>query len=103
MPARYVYIWEYFVPAGLEADFAALYHPGGAWGRLFRRYPGYLRTELLHDLENPERYLTVDYWESQQAYTDFRAGSKTEFAALDRAGERLTLKETFLGEFGFPE
>lgn len=99
MPSGYVYMWEYQVSPGSEVEFEALYCPEGAWGSLFRRYPGYLRTELLKDRENPMRYLTVDYWESKGAHAAFRARSKAEFEALDRAGERLTLKENFLGEF----
>jgi hypothetical protein len=44
--------------------------------------------------------VTVDRWESEAAFTEFRSAFAAEFDRLDRAGERLTLDERPLGEFG---
>jgi hypothetical protein len=44
--------------------------------------------------------LTIDRWESEEAFRTFRARFANEFERLDSEGEYLTLEETPLGEFG---
>lgn len=98
MPA-YVYLWEFQVAPDKVAAFEQAYGPAGDWVRLFRRAPGYARSELHRDLLNPQRFVTVDYWESRAAWEDFRSRFAAEFAALDARCETLTLRETELGRF----
>ena len=95
----YTYIWEYRVGAEDQAVFEAGYGPEGEWARLFRRGAGYFRTELLKDRADPTRYVTIDHWESFEAFTAFRREFSIEFEALDRRFERLTAEESKLGEF----
>ena len=68
--------------------------------RLFRQAPGYLDTVLYRDRNDRNRYVTIDRWESEQAFRDFRAGFAEDFERLDIDGEHLTLEETPLGELG---
>jgi quinol monooxygenase YgiN len=98
MPA-YVYLWEFQVAPDKVAAFEQAYGPSGDWVRLFRRAPGYARSELHRDLLNPQRFVSVDYWESRAAWEDFRSRFAAEFAALDARCEALTLRETELGRF----
>lgn len=95
----YVYIWEYVVSPGRVEEFIEMYGPGGPWVRLFDGAPGYLGTDLLRDRVNCNRFLTVDRWESVEAFAGSRARSEYQFAHLDRLGEELTLEETQIGEF----
>jgi quinol monooxygenase YgiN len=95
----YVYLWEYRVRPEATAQFQEKYGAEGAWVALFRRATGYLRTELLTDLDDPYRYVTIDTWESQQAYDRFRQTFASEFAELDALCEGLTLEEVRLGHF----
>jgi heme-degrading monooxygenase HmoA len=81
-------------------EFRRLYGPEGAWVRLFRQAPGYLETHLYRDRSDEARYLTIDRWESEDAFRRFRARFADEFERLDGEGEDLTLEETSLGEFG---
>jgi len=95
----YTSVWEYEVRPGAEAEFIILHGGEGSWVRLFRRAPGYLRTELYRDRDRPTRFLTIDHWETVAAFRDFRERFASEFEALDRTGELLTLRETPLGTF----
>lgn len=95
----FVYIWEYEVAPEHVGEFERLYGPDGDWARLFRRHPGYLRTELHRDLGRPRRYVTVDYWGSRQARDELRTRFEREWEELDARGERLSVAESHLGDF----
>lgn len=95
----YVYLWEFQVAPDRVAEFERLYGAGGDWVRLFRRAPGYVRSELHRDLADERRFVSIDYWETRAAWDDFRARFAAEFAALDAAGEALTLREAEIGRF----
>ncbi len=95
----YVVIWEFRAAAGAEARFEDAYGPRGSWARLFTTGEGFVATELNRDLKDPARYLTLDFWESREAYDTFRAKHAAEYAAIDRECEALTAEETALGAF----
>lgn len=100
MPAPvYVYVWEYLVRRDRLAEFESVYGAEGDWVRLFREAPGYLRTELHRDTAEPLRFITIDYWQSRQAWEAFRAKSAEAFEALDARCERLTQREAEVGRF----
>ncbi len=99
MKAGYVYVWEFVVTRDRARDFERAYGVDGDWERLFRRADGYLRTELIRDRGRPERYLTIDYWESKAAFDAFRSRFAPEFEALDAACAALTTRETEIGQF----
>jgi heme-degrading monooxygenase HmoA len=60
-------------------EFERAYGPEGEWAQFFRRGRGYIGTELLHDVEEPERFLVVDRWESIDAYNTFIAEHQPEY------------------------
>lgn len=97
--SEYVYVWEYRVAAARRAAFTVAYGPQGPWVRLFRGQPGYRHTRLLQDLADPERFLTIDCWESRAAYERFLEAHRAEFDAIDAECERLTESERQLGRF----
>ena len=66
-------------------EFERVYGPEGDWAQFFREGRGYIGTELLHDVEEPDRYLVVDRWESIDAYNTFLAENQDEY--LRRADE----------------
>lgn len=96
---EYVVIWRFRVRQGAEPAFTEMYAPHGTWALLFRTAPGFLGTELLRDLEGARRYVTIDRWESRDAYDAFRKASVAEYEALDRVGARLTDVESLVGDF----
>jgi heme-degrading monooxygenase HmoA len=99
----YLYAWEYDVDPAKTAEFLAAYAPEGAWAALFRRAPGYIRTELLRDRENANRYVTLDYLESEPAWQAFRKAYAAEFEALDRRCQALSLAEREIGHFNLTD
>ena len=79
--------------------FEKYYGPAGAWVLLFQSASGYRSTTLYQDRRDPDRYLTVDIWKSEDAFQTFRTACAAEFEQLDRMCEEFTLEETPLGGF----
>ncbi|GAB3105090.1 antibiotic biosynthesis monooxygenase family protein [Lysobacter terrae] len=98
----FVVIWEYEVRAGCEAAFTALYGGDGDWVALFRDYGGYVGTELLRDLDAPERFVTIDRWTSQAAYAAFLTAAQPRYAQIDARGDALTAAERRIGAYTSP-
>ena len=95
----YVTIWEFHPRPGQEKAFEQAYGPDGEWVQFFKKGEGYLRTELIRDLSNPRRFLTLDYWQSRAACDSFRAQNVSEYEAIDKRYEGLNEKELALGAF----
>ncbi len=95
----YVIVWEFRIKAEKESEFTEHYGPDGSWARFFRGSGGYLRTELVRDVADPLRFLTLDYWQSQSEFKKFREQNLAEYERLDKELEGLTEKETRLGSF----
>jgi heme-degrading monooxygenase HmoA len=49
----------------------------------------------------PQRFLTLDYWRSEEAFNDFHKQNLAEYQRLDKELEGLTQQETRLGAFWF--
>ena len=96
---KFLVVWEFRVRVGSEAEFEQAYGPEGAWVRLFSSDPAYLGTELVRDVADPRRYLTMDCWISVEAYDAFKQNHVTEYGAIDRACERLTEGEKEIGRY----
>jgi len=99
LAARYAYIWEYTVRPDRVDDFERLYGPEGAWSELFRLSAGYVSTVLLHDRRRSDRYVTVDHWESYEAWLEWRGRFDAQFDELDQRGDELTTQEREIGRF----
>ena len=99
----YVIIWEFRIRADKQAEFSRHYGPEGTWARFFRTGEGYVRTELVKDVANPARFLTLDHWQSQSQFKRFREQNRAEYERLDKEFAGLTEKETRLGSFWIGE
>jgi hypothetical protein len=95
----YVVLWSFEVPAAHRSEFERAYGPAGAWAELFARSAEYRGTELLRDVAQPGRYVTIDRWTGAAALAAFRAQWRSEYEALDRACATLTASETSLGAY----
>jgi len=95
----FVALWEYEVKPGNEERFEKVCGPAGDWVRLFRSDSQYNQTRLVKDSLRERVYLTLDFWESREAYEEFMARHKEECGVIDRAGEGLTVSERRLGCF----
>ena len=99
MAGPYVIVWEFKVRPGLEAEFVEKYGQDGAWARFFRQSQGYIRTELVKDVAAERRFLTLDYWKSEEDFNRFRKQHLAEYERLDKEFEGLTEQEKRLGAF----
>ena len=96
---HYTYIWEFYILPGSHEQFESEYGPDGAWVKLFRSAPGYVDTKLLKDARNSLRYVTIDTWESEEEYAEFRATFASQYEAIDQRCAGLTTRERLIGEF----
>jgi heme-degrading monooxygenase HmoA len=92
----YVIVWEFVPRASRRSDFERAYGPRGRWVEFFRRGEGYHGTELWRA---EGRYLTVDRWQSEDAYRRFRAEQRAAYEEIDREMEELTEREVQIGTF----
>jgi heme-degrading monooxygenase HmoA len=95
----YVVIWEFHVRPQMTERFEEAYGSRGVWARFFAQGAGYIATELSRDEKNPARYITLDLWESREAYENFRAQHQAAYKAIDKECESLTESELELGRF----
>ncbi|MBN1811377.1 MAG: antibiotic biosynthesis monooxygenase [Anaerolineae bacterium] len=58
-------IQDFVVKEHVGGQFELLFGQGGAWSSLFTRCPGFRGTTLLRDIEDPRRYLAVEFWEKE--------------------------------------
>jgi heme-degrading monooxygenase HmoA len=100
---EYVIVWEFRVRRERESEFVQKYGPEGAWAHFFRGSAGYHRTELLKDVAGADRYLTLDFWQTEEEFERFRSENRAEYERLDREFEGLTEEETRLGAFYRPD
>lgn len=99
----YIILWEFIVKGGHEEEFARAYDADGTWAQFFHKDNNYLGTELLHDILEPQRYVTIDRWTSEEAYRAFREKNLREYETIDREFEHFMDSETPLGSFSFHE
>ena len=95
----YVILWRFQTRTGMSRDFEEAYGAAGEWARFFARGVGYLGTELHPDPTTSGRYVTIDRWESKDAYERFRAANRSEYDRIDARCEALTDDETLIGRF----
>lgn len=76
-------IWESVVKEEARGQFELAYGPGGAWSKLFARSQGFRGTTLLRDTHDPRRYLTIDFWDSEEKREQILAELQTEHAELN--------------------
>jgi heme-degrading monooxygenase HmoA len=98
---EYVIVWEFWVRQEKEAEFVVKYGPEGTWARFFSGSAGYIKTELVKDVADRFRYLTLDYWQAEEEFNRFRQQHLGEYGRLDKEFEGLTETETRLGAFWF--
>jgi len=95
----FVILWEFEVKQLSTERFQSVYGPGGAWVQLFRSDSHYRMTRLLRDTARPNFYYTLDFWDTESAYENFRRANREAYLSLDQLTEGLTLSERCLGTF----
>lgn len=81
----FVTLWEFEVKPGCEELFEQAYGPAGDWVQLFRRDARYRGTRLLREVGRERVFVTVDEWESREAYEKFREEYASSIRRLMRS------------------
>jgi len=95
----FVVVWQFEIAEEKVSAFEAAYGPEGVWAKLFRGSASYIGTELLKDAYVPGGYMTIDRWESEEAFRAFRKNNDIAYEELDRACDALTSLETRIGAY----
>lgn len=95
----YTVIWEYHIKMEYEKDFLNLYGKEGEWVHLFEEDDNYFESDLIKDVHQEGRYLTIDYWIDKKSYDNFRNHHNEIYQELDMKGSLFCHKEKPLGEF----
>jgi heme-degrading monooxygenase HmoA len=95
----FVALWEFEVKPGCEEMFEKVYGEDGAWGRLFARDAGYRGTRLVKDVGRDRVYLTLDFWETREAYEKFKKENAAEYERTDWECEGMAMREQRLGDY----
>ena len=92
-------VWEFKVKPERTTEFERRYGADGDWAVLFRKSPQYRQTVLTRDLTTPGRYLLTDIWDDYASFENFRTEFRDEYDRLDTDCEKLTARETRIGNF----
>jgi heme-degrading monooxygenase HmoA len=79
--------------------FEGVYGPEGEWAHFFRSGEGYIGTELLRDVDEPDRYLVVDRWESVDDYNAFLSMHQAEYLRRSDEAQFHYIQELRFGTF----
>lgn len=90
----HVILWRFRARPEREADFVAAYGEAGPWAELFGSAVGFIGTELLRGSDGT--YLSIDRWESEEAYRAFQDAHRARYDEIDAACSALTIEEAFL-------
>ncbi len=80
-------------------EFEDAYGPNGEWAQFFRQGQGYIGTELLRDVDEVDRYIVIDRWESAEAYTAFLNEYRDEYLRRSDESRFYYVQELRLGTF----
>ena len=92
-------VWEYLVKEEETENFISVYSSDGEWAQLFKKYPGYIKTELIRETLNSQRFITIDYWASLDAYLSMQQKNKADYNVLDKKCQSYTTHENKIGIF----
>jgi quinol monooxygenase YgiN len=92
-------LWEFKVRADRVDEFLRHYSSDGTWAQLFRKSAAFKETVLMRDAASPLRFVTLDTWEDQSGFEDFKQSFRSEYEAIDRQCEALTQSENLIGIF----
>jgi heme-degrading monooxygenase HmoA len=95
----HVRVWQFQPAPGREEEFRRAYAGDGPWARLFGRATGFVGTTLLGPAEPGGPWLTLDRWQSREAFDAFQREHGDVYRKLDAELEGVAGAETFIGAF----
>jgi len=97
--ATFQSIWEYEVQEDYQGDFIRAYGSNGLWVKLFSKCHGFIKTDLIQDVDHPNRFVTIDFWQSSSAFSAMKKVIGRQYEELDSNCEAYTVSENHIGFF----
>jgi len=95
----FLILWEFEVKHGYQTSFENAYGPEGPWVTLFQGDAHFRGTQLLRDAMRDRIYFTLDFWDSESDYENFKRQNHKAYAEMDLETASLTLNERLIGSF----
>jgi hypothetical protein len=92
-------VWQFDVRPGREVEFEEFCGADGEWSALNRHNRSYLGSSFLHDQNDAQRYLLIEYWSEMLVYEQHRAYRSDEIARIETRQQELVTLVTPLGIF----
>jgi len=92
----FVTLWEFEVKSGSEELFEEAHGPEGEWMQLFRHGCAVSGHAAAARRGSGSAYVTMDSWESREAYEEFKRRYAVEYAEIDSKGKGLTVRKRLL-------
>lgn len=93
-------VCEVVVKPEASGLFALAYGPGGAWSDLFTRAAGFRGITVLRDAHDPQHFVIVEVWDSEEARAQSLIDHATAYAALQATLSEWVVSTRELGIFG---
>jgi heme-degrading monooxygenase HmoA len=93
-------VCEVVVKPEASGLFALAYGPGGAWSDLFTRAAGFRGITVLRDAHDPQHFVIMEVWDSEEQRAQSLAEHEAEYAALQVTLDDWVVSSRELGTFG---
>lgn len=97
--SNYSIIWKYKVKSEKNELFRYEYGQEGSWSKLFNESGEYQGSFLYKSTSEPNTYLLVDRWISQQAYESFIESKRDAYDFLSYKFKNLYESEEKIGSY----
>ncbi len=95
----FLVVWEFKIKPDCLEKFLRVYGPEGDWAQLFANDCNFQKTVLVQEAGSELVFLTMDFWDHQDAYLSFKQKYAQAYHDLDRECEGLTVHERHVGSF----
>ena len=91
----------FWVAAGRQADFEAVFATSGIWSEFLSQSQGFLRTELKRESVVERQYRVLDFWSTHLAFEAFRERFADKYERFSGwlSGEGLVEREQLVGTY----
>ena len=94
------FVHEYIVRDEARGRFELTFGPGGAWSNLFTRCAGFRGITVLRDKHTPQRFLTIEVWDSEEVRAAAVHDHATAYAELEASLHPWIESSAAIGVFG---
>ncbi len=91
--------WQFEVKRGKEAEVERFFGADGDWTALARHSRSFLGSSFLRAIDEPVRYLLIEYWSEMVVYEKHAEDFRDEIRALEKRRDLLLVSMQPMGLF----